>query len=75
METWHILGIVVLTMAIIIAFGIMNNSFKNTKTKTPQVGNQVLFVISCMLAGILIYFHHGLFEYIVLCFFIFIFFI
>ncbi len=75
METWHILGIVILMMAIIIVIGIMNKSYKNVNTKTPQVGNQMLFIISCMIAGLLIYFHHGLFEYILLCFFIFIFFI
>ena len=75
METWHILLISVIVMTITIAIGAMNHTFKNTNTKTPQVGNQILFIISCMIAGVLLYFNHGLISYILLCFFIFIFFV
>jgi hypothetical protein len=75
METWHLLGICVIFMILMIAIGAMNKTFKNTNTKTPQVGNQILFVISCMIAGILLYFNHGLISYILLCFFVFIFFV
>ena len=64
METWHILGISVLMMVVVIAIGAMNHSYKKVNVKTPQTTNQILFAISCMIAGLLIYFHHGLFEYI-----------
>lgn len=75
METWHILAVTVLAIGLVIAFGAMNSTFKNTETEIPQVGNQMLFIISCMIAGMLIYFNHGLIHYILICFFIFIFFI
>ena len=75
METWHILTICIIIMMITISIGAMNHTFKNTKSKIPQSGNQILFIASCMIAGILLYFHHSLPYYILLCFFVFIFFI
>jgi len=75
METWQILAFTVLGIVLIIAIGAMNSTFKNTQSEIPQVGNQMLFIISCMIAGMLIYFNHGLIYYILLCFFVFIFFI
>ena len=75
METWQVLAVTVLCIILVIAIGAMNSTFKNTTSEVPQVGNQMLFIISCMIAGMLIYFNHGLIYYILLCFFIFIFFI
>lgn len=75
METWQILAFTVLGIVIVVAIGAMNSTFKNTTSEIPQVGNQMLFIISCMIAGMLIYFNHGLVYFILLCFFIFIFFI
>ena len=75
METWQVLAVTVLGIILVIAIGVMNSTFKNTTSEVPQVGNQMLFIISCMIAGMLIYFNHGLIYYILLCFFIFIFFI
>jgi hypothetical protein len=75
METWQILAFTVLGIIIFVAIGAMNSTFKNTTSEVPQVGNQMLFIISCMIAGMLIYFNHGLIYFILLCFFIFIFFI
>jgi hypothetical protein len=75
METWHILIVTILSIISVIAIGAMNSTFKNTEMETPQVGNQMLFIISSMIAGMLIYFNHGLVYYILLCFFVFIFFI
>jgi hypothetical protein len=75
METWQILAFTVLGIILFVAIGVMNSTFKNTTSEVPQVGNQMLFIISCMIAGMLIYFNHGLIYFILLCFFIFIFFI
>ncbi len=78
METWHILSITVLFLFFLIVIGIFNNLYKNSnpqKFSAQNTSNWTVFAVSCMIAGILIYTHVGLFQYIMLCFFIFIFFI
>jgi len=78
METWHILSITVLLMFGLIALGALNHSYKNSDPKkfsSTNTSSWTIFAISCMIAGILIYLQAGLVEYILLCFFVFIFFI
>ena len=55
METWQVLAFTVLGIILFVAIGAMNSTFKNTTSEVPQVGNQMLFIISCMIAGMLIY--------------------
>ena len=78
METWHILSITVFFMFGLVAIGALNHSYKNSdpqKLSAKNTSNWTVFAVSCMIAGILIYTHVGLFQYIMLCFFLFIFFI
>jgi hypothetical protein len=78
METWHILSITVFVMFVLVVIGALNNFYKNSNPKiasSTTTSSWTVFAISCMIAGILIYLHAGLVEYILLCFFIFIFFI
>lgn len=78
METLHILSITVFIMFVLIALGALNHFYKNSNQKVASsktTSSWTVFAISCMIAGILIYMHAGLVEYILLCFFLFVFFL
>jgi hypothetical protein len=54
---------------------ILNNAFKKETVVVPEMASKFMFLISCAIAGMLLYFNNGLLSYIILCFFIFVFFV
>jgi hypothetical protein len=75
METSRVAIITIFFISFVVLLGFLNSAFKTDDVKLPDLGGKILFLIACMLAGMLVYFNNGLLSYIILCFFIFVFFV
>ena len=75
METSRVAIITIFFISFVVLLGFLNSAFKTGDVQLPDFGNKILFLVACMLAGMLVYFNNGLGSYIILCFFIFVFFV
>jgi hypothetical protein len=75
MQTGHVVLFTILFIILVTVIGVLNNAFKNDSVAVPEMASKFMFLISCGIAGMLLYFNNGLLTYIILCFFIFVFFV
>jgi hypothetical protein len=75
MQTGHVVLFTIIFIILVTLFGMMNNAFKKDTVEVPEMASKFMFLISCAIAGTLLYFNNGLATYIILCFFIFVFFV
>jgi hypothetical protein len=75
MQTNQVVLFTIIFIIIVVLLGVMNNAFKKETVVVPEMASKFMFLISCAIAGMLLYFNNGLLSYIILCFFIFVFFV